>query len=132
MSRQTMHAVRQRRKALGLVQMNVWIHEDDKEDFQKAVAPFRDRGRQIEQDAREEPLEFVPFTYLVRFPVTPPAAVRNSMKASGWVYDRDGDVWKRPVSEENLEVIRQEAVTLTAASGRHGLRLALVPGGMHN
>lgn len=113
MSRQTMHAVRQRRKALGLVQMNVWIHEDDKDDFQKAVAPFRDLARQIEQDARDEPSEFVPFTYLVRFPVTPPAAVRNSMKASGWVYDRDGDVWKRPVSEETLEAIRQEAVTLT-------------------
>jgi len=112
MSRQTMHAVRQRRKALGLVQMNVWIHEDDKEDFQKAVAPFRERVRQIEQDAREEPLEFVPFTYLVRFPSVPPAAVRNSMKASGWVYDRDGDVWKRPVSEETVEAIRQEAVTL--------------------
>jgi len=35
------------------------------------------------------------------------------MKASGWVYDRDGDVWKRLVSEETLEAIRQEAVTLT-------------------
>nr|WP_267298851.1 hypothetical protein [Neokomagataea thailandica] len=44
--------------------------------------------------------------------MTPPARVRNSIKASGWVYDRDTDVWKRRVSEETLDAIRDEVVAL--------------------
>ncbi|GBQ86596.1 hypothetical protein [Asaia krungthepensis] len=112
MSRQTMETVRRRRKALGLVQANVWIREEDREAFQAAVAPFRKAARDIEQEAREEAVPFEDFTYRVRFPFAPPAAVRNTMKASGWLYDREGDVWRRRVSEQTVEALRGEAATL--------------------
>lgn len=112
MSRQTMETVRKRRKALGLVQANVWIREEDREVFQAAVAPFRKAACDAERKAREEEAPFEDFTYRVRFPISPPAAVRNAMKASGWLYDREGDVWRRRVSEQTEEALRGEAATL--------------------
>ena len=107
-----MAAVRQRRKELGLVQMNVWIPEEDRADFLAAVAPFRDQARKIEQATREKRQMPIPRAYLVTFPIVPPATVRNVMKASGWRYDREADVWRVEVTEATDETLMKQAVML--------------------
>ena len=101
MSKETMAAVRRRRKDLGLVQMNVWIPASEKEAFHAATAPFTKAARRIEEAAREPAASSssVIYAYRVTFPVTPPAALRNTMKASGWAYDRGSNAWMVDVTE---------------------------------
>jgi len=112
MSKKTMAAVRQRRKGLGLVQMNVWIPEDDRPAFLAAVAPFRDRAREIEQGSGKKRQMSIPHAYRVTFPVAPPATVRNAIKASGWRYDREADVWTVEVTEATHDARMKETVRL--------------------
>lgn len=66
MSKQSMTSLRERRAALGLVQMNLWIREEDRAAFTAAVEPFRRRageidpaqrpGRKRQEAARASPL----------------------------------------------------------------------------
>ena len=100
-SKETMAAVRRCRKDLGLVQMNVWIPTSEKEAFHAATAPFIKATRRIEEAAREPAASSssVIYAYRVTFPVTPPAALRNTMKASGWAYDRGSNAWMVDVTE---------------------------------
>jgi hypothetical protein len=44
MGKQSMTTLRERRAERGLVQMNLWIREEDREAFAAAVAPFRERA----------------------------------------------------------------------------------------
>ena len=117
MSRETMAAVRKRRKELGLAQMNVWIREEDREAFLAAVAPFRESARHIEQTAPSQPSGPVPRRYRLTFPIAPPAALRNAMKVSGWRYDRDANVWTVEVSKATDETRLMEAVGLKIDHG---------------
>jgi hypothetical protein len=117
MSKETMAAVRDRRKGLGLVQMNVWILEEDRSAFLAAVAPFRDRAREIEQAAGKKRQTSIPRAYRVTFPITPPAAVRNAMKAAGWRYDRAADIWTGETTEATDEARLKEAVGLQIDHG---------------
>jgi hypothetical protein len=66
MSKQSMTSLRERRAALGLVQMNLWIREEDRVAFIAAVDPFKQRageidpaqrpGRKRQEAARASPL----------------------------------------------------------------------------
>jgi len=66
MSKHSMTSLRERRAALGLVQMNLWIREEDRAAFTAAVEPFRERvgeidpaqppGRKRQEAARASPL----------------------------------------------------------------------------
>ena len=111
MSKETMAAVRDRRKELGLVQMNVWILEEDRSAFLATVAPFRDRAREIEQAAGKKRQTTIPRAYRATFPITPPAAVRNAMKAAGWRYDRAADIWTVETTAATDEARLKEAVS---------------------
>ncbi|MCF3948898.1 hypothetical protein [Acidiphilium iwatense] len=63
-----MSSLRERRAALGLVQMNLWIREGDRAAFTAAVEPFKERageidpaqrpGRKRQKAARASPLHF--------------------------------------------------------------------------
>jgi hypothetical protein len=61
MSKQSMAALRERRTELGLVQMNLWIRDEDRAEFEAAVAPFRDRATEIDSAHKSgrKPLETV-------------------------------------------------------------------------
>ncbi|KDM65093.1 hypothetical protein [Acidiphilium sp. JA12-A1] len=48
MTRQSMNTLRSRRAELGLVQMNLWIREEDRVAFEAAVAPFKARVAEID------------------------------------------------------------------------------------
>ncbi|MCP1238019.1 hypothetical protein NKW55_15905, partial [Gluconobacter kondonii] len=117
MSKTTMAAVRDRRKGLGLVQMNVWIQDEDKSAFLAAVTPFKNRAREIEQAARKTPQAAIPRAYRVTFPITPPAAVRNAMKAAGWRYDRGADIWTVETTAATDEARLKETVSLKIDHG---------------
>lgn len=47
MSKQSMDTLRERLTELGLVQMNLWIRTEDRDEFEAAVAPFRERVAMI-------------------------------------------------------------------------------------
>ena len=123
-----MTALRERRAALGLVQMNLWIREEDRAEFEAAMAPFRERAaaidpthkpgrkpveavrdsiRRLERSTTERPPQAsqkpvrrhptpkprITLPCRLSFPSTPPAALRNEMKAAGWQYDRTTGLW---------------------------------------
>ena len=48
MGKQSMTTLRERRAERGLVQMNLWIREEDREAFATAVAPFRERAGELD------------------------------------------------------------------------------------
>ena len=112
-----MASVRKRRKALGLVQMNVWIEEADKKAFLAAIAPFQAVARDIEHLARENALKIIPTGYRLSFSVAPPATVRNTMKASGWHYDRVANVWNVKVDKATDEARLKEVCDLEINHG---------------
>ena len=66
MSKQSMTSLRERRAELGLVQMNLWIRDEDRAAFAAAVEPFKRRageldpaqrpGRKRQEAARASPL----------------------------------------------------------------------------
>ncbi|WP_262313287.1 hypothetical protein [Acidiphilium sp. AL] len=113
MSKQSMTSLRERRAELGLVQMNLWIREEDRAAFTAAVEPFRERageidpaqrpGRKRQEAARASPQKLaerrsapgpaitVPCRLI--FPTKPPAHIRNAMKDEGWGYDKLSGVW---------------------------------------
>jgi hypothetical protein len=117
MSKETMAAVRKRRKALGLVQMNVWVREEDREAFVAATVPFRKAAQGMEHVTRKQTPEPVPRGYRLTFPITPPAAVRNAMKASGWRYDRTANVWTVAASTATDETRLNEVAALKIDHG---------------
>jgi hypothetical protein len=53
MGKQSMTTLRERRAERGLVQMSLWIREEDREAFTAAVAPFRERAG--ERDPAHKP-----------------------------------------------------------------------------
>lgn len=53
MGKQSMTTLRERRAELGLVQMNLWIRDEDRAAFTAAVAPFRERAG--ERDPTKQP-----------------------------------------------------------------------------
>lgn len=52
MSKHSMASLRERRAALGLVQMNLWIREEDRAAFTAAVAPFKQRAGELDPAQR--------------------------------------------------------------------------------
>jgi hypothetical protein len=56
MGKQSMTTLRERRAERGLVQMNLWIREEDREAFTAAVAPFRERAGELDP-AQKTPQE---------------------------------------------------------------------------
>jgi hypothetical protein len=49
MSKDSMAALRARRSQLGLVQMNLWIRDEDRAAFAAAVEPFKRRAAELDQ-----------------------------------------------------------------------------------
>lgn len=87
MSKQSMAALRERRAELGLVQMNLWIREEDRAEFEAAAAPFRARAAEIDpahkpgrkpQEAVREPNR--------RSPAQRPP--QTSQRPSDWLAER--------------------------------------------
>ena len=52
MSKQSMTTLRERRAELGLVQMNLWIRDEDRAAFTAAVEPFRMRAAELDPAQR--------------------------------------------------------------------------------
>ena len=52
MSKHSMASLRERRAALGLVQMNLWIREEDRAAFTAAVEPFKQRAGELDPAQR--------------------------------------------------------------------------------
>lgn len=48
MGKHSMTSLRERRAALGLVQMNLWIREEDRAAFTAAVEPFKQRAGEMD------------------------------------------------------------------------------------
>ncbi|WP_165927406.1 hypothetical protein [Komagataeibacter saccharivorans] len=98
--------------------MNVWVPEKDRAAFLAAVTPFRNRAREIEQAAGKErkPIHRA-YRLTLTFPVAPPATARNAMKASGWRYDRAGDVWTVEVTGATDDARLKEAASLKIDHG---------------
>lgn len=59
MGKQSMTTLRERRAERGLVQMNLWIREEDREAFAAAVAPFKKRAGEMDPARKpgRKPLE---------------------------------------------------------------------------
>jgi hypothetical protein len=114
--------LRARRAERGLVQMNLWIRDEDRAAFDVAVARFRQRAGELDPAMKpgRKPLEAVMASALhlerqkqsrrpkrpaaqplatitlpcrLTFPVVPSASLRNQLKAEGWHYDRLEGVW---------------------------------------
>ncbi|OYV68164.1 MAG: hypothetical protein B7Z67_14200 [Acidiphilium sp. 21-60-14] len=52
MSKYSMTSLRERRAELGLVQMNLWIREEDRAAFAAAVEPFKQRAGELDPTQR--------------------------------------------------------------------------------
>jgi hypothetical protein len=52
MGKHSMTSLRERRAALGLVQMNLWIREEDRAAFTAAVEPFKQRAGEMDPAQR--------------------------------------------------------------------------------
>lgn len=118
MSKESMAALRQKRKKSGLIQMNVWIAKKDKTAFKNAIAPFREKARQVSLGKRvSSPRAVLVNEYLMSFPITPPASVRNLLKGTGWYYDRKEDLWSLLVLPDEQERRADEVTSLKNGYG---------------
>lgn len=59
MGKQSMTVLRERRAERGLVQINLWIRDEDRDAFAAAVAPFRERAGEMDpaKKSGRKPLE---------------------------------------------------------------------------
>ena len=115
--RERVAALRRRRTEAGLIRLQEWIRVEDLDAAREALRPFLEAAAAVSSQTRpvrpQKPkphrakkprnrqarlLDLVdvpePRMIGIRFTTTPPAAVREGLKADGMVWDREAAFWR--------------------------------------